>query len=505
MSGRKFRILPVGTPQQKPQVQQPAKPQNTEVKTGIDKILAKARVMGNDLATEICVPTKSHTDYHRYFRENCTYLDSKTFPAVKNQVFKYLKDPLCPSDVKILLGDWLFRKIHLYYKPQDAQRDELCDSLKGATRSCKNFIAKGQYLKYLNTQAVYNIASHFYLERFEEKELFFIIQMLNDVELMKNITQNPDIDSDEMRNHFLNWIKKVPTQEQRSNLLDVLLRYYPGDGDVRKINENMKWGDTKNFNKTIYSNDQNAHDEEISEEVMLVAEKLLLWNKEHETEIPESLKTSIEKCLKPYIRGNRKQILETVLARASVDTTTFGKSGFMIFDILYSLIQYINNRKSDKDVLIDILFDEMDNMKGLCSSGYIARLMNVLQGFDENFFIKISFSQQLQASLSVKLAKGMEGANEKIIYGVVDEKHRKYYLDFLCDMVNLNLQSLIETYGRKDVESNIVKVVENLAGNIPLCTWKYESESTKMSYEYTGSEDENAEESLEKIEKNEDS
>src|SRR5687768_3723677 len=78
---------------------------------------------------------KIDTKYINYYKLNCFSLDARYFTEVKNQVFEYLKDDNCPDDVKILFGEWLFKKIYMNYKPTTQVKKELCDKLNVAIRN----------------------------------------------------------------------------------------------------------------------------------------------------------------------------------------------------------------------------------------------------------------------------------------------------------------------------------------------------------------------------------
>ena len=112
--------------------------------------------------------------------------------------------------------------------------------------------------------------------------------------------------------------------------------------------------------------------------------------------------------------------------------------------------------------------EEMDSMKELCASGYIVRLINVLQGFDEEYAVSISFDKQLYAVISKALADSLEHASEKIIEGSIEMNGD--YLNHVCNVVKDNLPRLLDDYGN-DVSVHLIEVMESIT---MYKGWKYE-------------------------------
>ena len=107
-------------------------------------------------------------------------------------------------------------------------------------------------------------------------------------------------------------------------------------------------------------------------------------------------------------------------------------------------------------------------MKELCASGYIVRLINVLQGFDEEYAVSISFDKQLYAVISKALADSLEHASEKIIEGSIEMNDD--YLSHVCNVVKNNLPRLLDDYGN-DVSVHLIEVMESIT---MYKGWKYE-------------------------------
>lgn len=422
--------------------------------------------------------------YYKWFQANCNSVDFRTFSSVKNQVLKYLNDSRCPVETKLLFGTFLLKTIYMMYKFRGPDKTDVVNSLIKPIEICKNVISKGKYLHYHDAEASSMIALHFYLNRFKEKDTFFILQLMNDVQLVKNYLQRGDINDEELLEHFLSWVERSPVDEQRSNILDVLLRHYPKDMRVIALHKKMQFGE--NARTDVYNDAQNVHDEEISAAVLNAAENLMDWGEEHPLNLPPSV--TGENPVMAWAEGilysqfhdpKERQIIECCMKRCAIDTTCFG-TGFNIADIFYTTLHYITLSPNSASIY-PIFMEEMDNMKELCSSGYVARCMTALQGQEESgaFDIVIPFSKKLHALISMKLAE-MDDASENVVLGTYDPEFRKYYLEYVCSKVNKYLPHVIESNDLKDVVENITEVLHKLTES----EWTFNPDTKEVSYVY---------------------
>lgn len=394
----------------------------------------------------------------------CKFLTIATFFEDIKEVIDAVKNEECPDDIKLILAEWLYRKINTFYKPKKEEVDDVCDNLKAPIVNCNHIVLKGLYIHYNNTDALYNLAKYFFENRHNEK--YFIIQMLNDVQLIQLIPK------EKMLEHFISWIKNTNNYDQQCNLLDVLLRNFPKNPDVKTIYNKMKYG-----NKTLvdlYRNEQSAHDEDITQETTRIACDLLDWYKENEFDIAPKHGEQFQdiQVLDVALESiGEVKLLNDILIRAKIDNTIF-QGGFTIMKLFIALLKYISD-SPHKIELIKRLEEEFAEMNGLCSSGYINRFINVLQGFDEKYSIKISFVKQLQSSLCHHVNLDLQRASEEVIAGSYDEEYRDDYIYFICSSVTNYIPKMYEQYGKKDVDDNIIKAVEEFTGieNI----WKYEN------------------------------
>jgi hypothetical protein len=418
-----------------------------------------------------CTSRTQTNSYMKFYQTNCQSIDAMTFSQVKKDALQMLKDPKTPVEVKIMLGDWLFRKVSRCFHMSEDVLEETCGDLTPPIDKCQNTIIKSEYLQFTNIDSINKIALHFYLNRFTHKDKFFILQLLNDTQLVKNYVQDSRITEDSLRQHFLEWLKSSSVFEQQSNILDTLLKYYSSDPQVAQVYNKMRWGENKEQG-TLYEDEQNVHDEGIKQSSLDAAEKLLEKDSIAPIKVPPMVKFKdfVSGILYPLYSPNEKPTIDCVVERMCIDTTYFG-DGFTISDLFLAVLSYIFRSKHKKELLKRLL-EEMTEMQILCSSGYIARLINVLQGFDDGeYIVTISFDKQLYAVISKALAESMETASENVIEESMTQGEA--YLSHVRDVVNRNIYQMIDDYGKDDVNIHLIPVVSSITG---YDKWEYKNQ-----------------------------
>jgi len=215
----------------------------------------------------------------------------------------------------------------------------------------------------------------------------------------------------------------------RADSADTLLTFgtYEVKEQARKVIEIL--GSIEGVVKTIFDNAQNVHVKEIEKSVAEILE-VLLMNKTmivgENTIDFEFVKNKIKNILKDEIPKNEinksekehntccnckiicedefcsinckkifkkhKRILLS-LNRIEMDRTLYSKMNSNISNIIVKLWSYINESEFVDQLTIRLL-QELDDMSGTCSSGFISRLVNTLSGFGD-LSIKISFNDQI--------------------------------------------------------------------------------------------------------------
>lgn len=406
------------------------------------------------------------------------FLNAKTFGDVKNDMIIALTDSATPNEIKIRIAEWLFQKIYINYKLKDSDgRDDIYDHLWRALDECGGIILKASYLKYQDDVTRADTALNFYMNRFRNADTkYFILQLLNDVDLMKSYLQREDIDEEELKQHFLGWMSQTAVYEQRSNILDVLLRYYENDPEVRAAYDDMRFGGKTS--RSLYDDEQSAHDPEVSKCVIAAGFKLYTdhyFTVEELDALADSGTNPIDHTcngmLKKLYRSKEdRKIIKAIHTRLTIDNAGFpysheGRDITVTMSMVFcSVVRYITNIFSQdvKNTLLEILREEMDAMKELCSFGYIARSVNVLQGFDEKYKIELPFYKQLYAIVSKRLMNSLgdeDKTSELVTMGSYDPDYRNFYLEFIMNDVNTYYHEIKQEYGAIDVRDNIIRVL----------------------------------------------
>jgi hypothetical protein len=391
-------------------------------------------------------------DQYKELLEGCREVNTQTFAKHLTSVIHHVHDTSVPVNIRLILGEWIFRKVKRFYRPGNPEEvPRLVESLCAATHESSNVILKGLYLHYHHDQALREMASHFFQHRHSEGH--FLLQMFNDVVVVQTTPH------EKMLSHFLEWLSRVSVYEQKCNLLDVLLRYYKTDPRVAEVEKQMKRGSGETVFDSLYTDQQNAHDENITAEVERVATELVKWYK---TDPYPFILTNEESVLEEVKKEFRTVTeIDHLLYRAQIDPTSF--SGITIMNVLVALARY-SSLSPARELILTRLGEEAREMKGLCSSGYVSRMINVLQGVDEKFSTRLPFREQLNARLTYCLEKAFQNASEEEISGSYQPEYRKEYLSLIKRVVSAELPKIVADYGEKDVSEAFSEVMRRIAG-----------------------------------------
>jgi hypothetical protein len=258
--------------------------------------------------------------------------------------------------------------------------------------------------------------------------------------------------------------------------------------------------------KTIFDNKQNVHTKDIEKSVLSILEVLLSYqtmkisenniNYEYVKNQIETLLSeekikndnysekicnncsnnnsqSFEFCSKDCeIQFNKYKKIKVSLNRIEIDRTLYLNS--TLSTIIVKLWSYIN--KNDfRDEMIKRLLEELEEMSGTCSSGFITRLTNSISGFGE-LNICISYEDQLISNFIGRL----NYYAKKII-----EPTSKFYNDKLYDVIKLfyknnynivtegrkylkytQIDNIIDDFLKKDRDIKIKYIIEDFSENV---------------------------------------
>lgn len=201
--------------------------------------------------------------------------------------------------------------------------------------------------------------------------------------------------------------------------------------------------------KTIYTNSQNVHDEDIAECVILFIEKFIKNPTYSIRSFVDVHKEICELVRSHKLTPEQKIFAFKALNRVSIDTSTFSKYRVSIAEIfihVWSRVQQYESsvRKFLEGRFIEELLD-MDGLEGSsCSSGYSERFVNVLSGYDAD--IKISWESQIVANIS--------GRVNAIIRNIKDEK--------LKEQISLGMMDNAEKEDKDRYKNFITESLQNV-------------------------------------------
>lgn len=396
----------------------------------------------------------------KYYKKNCKSINTLTFGTVRDEVRRRIKKG-SSSTSTLLFAEWLFHKLRIIWRASEEIYNELFDPIKCAIANCTVPTTRMQYINWNDVDYSPRFMHYFYLHRFDE--VYFIEQMLNDSNLLK-WNQNY-LETEDLRRHFIKWIETVSTYEQRSNLLDVLLRFFPKDNEVQEIYVKLMGG------KTLYDNEQNVHDDDIHISVLKAVKELYCWFKDNPLVYSPSSQLTREQWLRGKLRDCDRLVKDGIFSRLAIDKTVFEfKDDYITkkldaFEILFLLVNFILSQDEPaSSSMMESLAIEMRDALELCITGYVARFMNAIQGYTEFFQFKIPFRKQLHAKVSHDISKEMFKLKESsnVILGTYDEEYAKEYYDFIIQVISL--PKLNEQYGSVDVCKYLPSILDTITG-----------------------------------------
>lgn len=134
---------------------------------------------------------------------------------------------------------------------------------------------------------------------------------------------------------------------------------------------------------------------------------------------------------------NDKKKIEVAFIRINNDYSKYGTFKSKLIDILQMVVAYIDKHESYKDELYQRLYEELIDMSGKCTTGYVIRLLNVLSGFDENFMIEINIEESLKTKFYHYLNQKIKEISdpdfqEKVLEEmIIPSSHPELRLNFL--------------------------------------------------------------------------
>lgn len=214
-------------------------------------------------------------------------------------------------------------------------------------------------------------------------------------------------------------------ENNRADIADTLLRL--GTSEIKEKSRAIitKLGKSSN----IFNNSQNVHNDEIEKSTILILEDLI-------QNVPININTTIDTIINEInslinhyhddnynISEIDKEKIKLSLNRITMDQILYSKYNMNISKILILVWTYINTNEFSNDIQSELrkrMIEELIDMSGMCSSGYIARLINVISGYTK-YNITISWQDQIISNVNGRLNASIKN--------IINEKDSLYYMD----------------------------------------------------------------------------
>jgi hypothetical protein len=234
--------------------------------------------------------------------------------------------------------------------------------------------------------------------RFMQKEPTFTYRVIVCQYLLEKCS--PDSDMVEEIQSFLLSTAENPTlaDDVRADACDIILQYCDEASRSRAQSALFVLGGQDRNN--IFKNKQNVHVRSIEESVEKVVNELTMYHPRSGTHYTfDQARDTILEITKD---NTNKKDIEGALIRISIDRAVYGKSNTTLMGVLAKIWTYIQDSEYRED-LEGRLLEELTESNDKCSSGYVARLVNTLSGYDDKMSITISFEDQIVANLEGRL------------------------------------------------------------------------------------------------------
>lgn len=223
---------------------------------------------------------------------------------------------------------------------------------------------------------------------------------------------------------------------------------------LQMLNE-LREVDEVDGERSFYEDNQNVHDVGVHLSILRAANELIHLSKNKDINIvyDESInRIRLDSTVFEYNQvikeENEQRGGEVVLS-----------TRFTLLDVFRGLYFFIENHENAEE-LRKRLKEELNEMGNYCSTGYLARLVNVVQGFveNENLIIKITNEQEIFAKLKTRVGRRL--TNEDILNSMIGEtiEERTPFLNIVEEVLN---EILLENdFEIKDVLKSLYKYTQ---------------------------------------------
>lgn len=264
-----------------------------------------------------------------------------------------------------------------------------------------------------NKEELRIVACQYFFEKIKQRHEEVVKYLTS---IAENLDKDEDIRADSCdillkyafaMNDSLNQTEKDVILSEKENIEKILFQLGGGD-------------DTRN---NIFKNKQNVHMKSINESVERNLEKILnfrLYATECYLPAFENIDEIFEKIKIKLIEISKEnnydiETLSSALSRIYIDRASYGSKHMTLKNILIKIWYYIHYSPTITMYSKEVekrLAEEIIESKGKCSSGFTARLLNSLSGFDDEMTISISFKDQIIANLERRLSLKLQNIKD---------------------------------------------------------------------------------------------
>jgi hypothetical protein len=339
-------------------------------------------------------------------------INSMTF---KKDMIRYDKHfDTTSSRGKILYSDFFLRSINGCFQIDKSIVDKMTKELKKIVMDPVVKDIRGMYLRGLNLDVITEVSNHLI---FENPDISFRYQiycyLLTNKDKSKETSELIITDLQD-RFHESDLFHKAQIadilincgyQEEGNVMMNMVRRL---EEEKARLEEDRTQLENRILPKlpsnVVYHDTQNVHNTHINNSVKSVANKLV-----RNYPAVDSVSVITKKMLELYPE-HESAFLE-VFDRIQIDIVNF--DGVRLDDVLKSLWRFINGHEYKSDLLVR-LRDEMLDMRLYCSTGYLARIINVMAGFDSELVINVSDDARYKAILFYYISERIRSHDEAL-------------------------------------------------------------------------------------------
>jgi len=297
-----------------------------------------------------------------------------------------------------------------------------------------DMLMRSNNTKYINTSAVL-------LERLRNEE--------------RKINENNNIRS--IHKQILQ-IQQIPVINEE----DIQLQHILINNLQRRQNDIIQ---NQNRKATIYNDSQNVHTHEINNSVLNSLNSPSLQSSSNSIIIIE------DELKQHYLDYDKHKLqIETTLNKINTDQTTF-KNNMKLSSIFNKIVNFISNSKYKPD-MIKRLGEELVEMHGLCTTGHMTRLLNVIQGYPDvpdDLKIKINPKDEIYATINTYLSSEIQKSDnyEQLLDDMIIMN--KNFINFIVDKMKIKVKDLQKDYNniidkdtlKLNIEDSLIQYLKN--------------------------------------------